>query len=205
MMKWTIRRPTAAALVLVSLAATAAALVVWAQVTRRLEQEGTAARQREKEATEMKQAFETERNEAWGQRTEAKRQRDEAVRLLEFNLAAVRDHAKVVVDGKQGRVAEAAVTGKYNPGAVLYQLACAYARSARAFRVDASLAPEHAARLSKEYADSAMSLLMAAKQVGYFADSPICYKLDDQPELQELEKRPDFQQLRRSDGGVPKK
>ncbi len=190
-MKWARRRPAVAALLLLSLTATAAALVVWAQLTRRLEQEGNAARQREKEATELKQMYEKERDHAWGQEAEAKRQRDEVVQLLTNFLDAVRNHATAALEGKTAR----ASTGKYNTGEVLYHLACAYARSSEAFRTDARLAPEHAHRLSEEYADSAMKLLLAASQIGYFDEEAICYKLDKQPELKLLSERREFKEL----------
>ncbi len=202
--KWARRRPAAAALVLILLTATIGALFAWVKFTRWLEQEGIDARQREKAATQMQQLYEKERDKALVQEGEAWRQRDEAVRLLEYGLAAVRDHAMVVVEGKNTRVA----TGRYNPGEVLYQLACAYARSSKKFSEDAGLAPDHAHRLSQEYADSAMFLLLAAKQVGYFAENnagAICYKLDEQPELRVLSERPDFQHLRKSESTVPKK
>jgi len=201
--KWARRRPAAAALVLFLLTITIGALFAWAKFTRWLEQEGIDAREREKVATTLQQLYEKERDEARAQKAEARRQRDEAVRLLEYGLAAVRDHALVVVEGKNTRVA----TGKYNPGEVLFQLACAYARSSETFRKDASLAPEHARRLSDEYADSAMSLLMAANQVGYFTDEAICYKLDQKEELKLLSERREFKQLLlpQGRGAFPKK
>jgi serine/threonine protein kinase len=182
--KWARRRPAGAALVLLTVTATVGALVAWAAFTGRLEQEKTEARR-------LQRLYETERDRAIEQGLETRRQRDEAVRLLEIGLAAVRDHARVVVQGKQSDLLTE------NPGEVLFQLACAYARSSEAFRKDAGLAPDHARRLSDEYADSAMTLLKAASQIGFFSNDMNCncQRLNEKPELQLLKGRREFKQL----------
>jgi hypothetical protein len=192
--KWTIRHPAAAVLLVLTAAAVTAALVLWATFTkelatftRQLETEKTEARKQEKIATDLKQMYEKERDYAWSQR-------DEAVLLLEANVAAVRDHAKVVGRGKAAEIETA------NPGEVLFRLACAYARSSRTFRNDKSLAPEHAGRLADEYADGAMTLLKAAQQIGFFDNPENCNRLRlEKEDLQPLADRSDFKQL-----GLPK-
>ena len=200
---WVRRRPAAAALTgVIALAVVALlGLGIWyngrlSDANNRLsdEQKQTVverdqARKQEAIATDLQQKYEKERNNAVEQEAEARRQRDQVVRLLKINVAAVRDHAKVVVEGKQ------ADYRTKNPGEVLYQLACAYARSSEAFRTDANLVPAHARWLSEEYADSAMILLLAARELGYFDSDPICYKLDKQEELKLLSERREFKQL----------
>ena len=123
--------------------------------------------------------------------------RAEAVRLLDFSLAAVRDHAETAVSGKRADVKTA------NPGEVLFQLAIVYARYSEVFRKDTSLEREHADRLSEQYASCSMKLLKGAEKIGFFDkdddDHCNCRRLRSQKELQLLSNRRDFQEL-----GLPK-
>jgi hypothetical protein len=190
--RWARRRPTAAALVLLTITATAGALFAWWAFTQRLEQERDKAVKQEARATELKDLYEKESKRADEEKTTAWKQRDEAVHLLEVSVAAVRDHAWVVEKGKQADLRTA------NPGEVLFQLACAYARSSEKFRTDTGLQREHAMRLSSEYADGAVELLKSAEQIGFFDkkdDNCNCDRLRDQKDLQLLKGRSDFQQL----------
>jgi tRNA A-37 threonylcarbamoyl transferase component Bud32 len=187
-LKWVKRRPTQAALVAVTCTAALVLLAVWAAFTAQVTAERNHAREQEGIARANQKVAETERD-----RAEQQRQRAEA--LLVGCTTAVRDYAQTTVRGK----GEAMATGEQ--GAVLYVLACFYAKTAGAFPEDIGLTSSDRSKLAEEYASRAVYLLKQAMELGYFARPENRNKLRQDQELASLRSRRDFQDLVRSVGG----
>jgi serine/threonine protein kinase len=180
--KWAKRHPVAAVAVLLCIVATIGVLSVWAWFTDELKAQRDAAVRAEANERQLSTQLGIEKANAEKSEIESRRQRDEAVKLLEINLDAVQTHAKVVTRGKQEDIRA------HYPGEVLFRLGCAYARSAQTFRNDKSLVPEHAQRLAERYTESAFLLLEAAKEIDYYKQDDNYKKLDTMPELQQLKR-----------------
>src|SRR5207244_12774477 len=85
------------------------------------------------------------------------------------------------------------------PGALLYNLACVYALSAKAVRANNSADPpvpaaESGKRLD-QYARHAVALLQEARQAGFFARAANVQNLKKDPDLDAVRSRDDFKKL----------
>jgi hypothetical protein len=193
LLKWTRRRPAAAALVLVSILAVGGLLGVWAAFTARLQDEtrraDQLARQRDQEAKEAKRLEGVAREEA----ARAKKQSDLAENALVICVNAVGDFAHILGEGK---MADARAS---NPGGVLFELALTYARSANKLRANwGGLENAQALRLAERYENGAAELLDAADRIGYFRNPQNAVqrrRLRTDPDLETLRRLPQFQQL----------
>jgi tRNA A-37 threonylcarbamoyl transferase component Bud32 len=196
--KWLRRRPAAALLVGMSSLALAMVVVLWISFTFRLNEQKREAVEQRDEAIRQRKRAEREKEEARKQkeialaeRSEARKQSKRARHLLGLTATAV---DRIAVKVRSSRMEETA-SGK--PGAVLFTLACFYARTAKALNSDPDLAVEDGARLAEQYAVSAVRLLGCANQLGYFrSDRPANRRaLETREELAILRSREDYKRL----------
>jgi hypothetical protein len=181
-LKWARRRPAAAALVAVTALAATALLAVWIALTARLRAETNRALEQQVIAEEQRTLAERERDEA-------RLQSARAEEMLQIAVKGMEEHALVTRSARQ----EEAV--RSNPGAVLFKLACSYARTSTAFRDNARLTPPDRAELARQYATLAMKLLVCAEGIGYFSKAANLQELTGHTDLNPLRERPDFRAL----------
>lgn len=77
----------------------------------------------------------------------------------------------------------------------LHDLAVPYTLAVALARHDGHLTPAERARLSEEYAASAVALLRRAQAAGFFTVAALVERLRNNPELAPLRSRADFQAL----------
>ena len=189
--KWVRRRPAAAAVLATAALALAGLVAAWALFTARLEAERvTAVRERDNADAERRRAHEQE-DLARRERDEARRQATRADRILTL---AVADLDRFATDLRSAKVDELSTR---NTGAVLFKLACSYARASAAIEAETGLPVQNRAQLFEQYARGAVKLLDCARKVGYF-DLPRKANRDDlkgNKDLDPLRRRADFRQL----------
>jgi serine/threonine protein kinase len=152
-LKWVKRRPAVSALLGATGVAVAALVVVWVTFTIRLEEQ-------RRQAVWHRELAEGQAREAKSQGEEARRQSERAGHLLSLAATAVDEiavSARVSGEGRSG-----------STGAVLFKLACFYARASRTLGQDEILPAADRRRLAEQYAVSAVRLLNCAERVGFF-------------------------------------
>ena len=182
--KWVKRRPAASGMVGLSALALVALVTVWVSFTIQLDEQKRDAITQRDEARKQKDV-------ALAERAEALRQSNRARHLLALSANAVDEIAVNLRGGKQEEIASG------RPGAILFKLACHYAKTSKALSGDPDLALEDRTLLGKQYAVSAVRLLGCAKQVGFFAakgseSRPTLAKNSD---LEVLRSREDYKQF----------
>jgi serine/threonine-protein kinase len=212
--KWSRRRPAAAALVAVSCAALLALLGGWAWFTGQLQTAKVHAEEQQRLADEQRREAQRERERALEQellakeqeriareqaalareqgrlaleqRDLARQQQERAEKILEIAMGAVNEFSQVIKEGK--RMAEA----RSNPGFLLFKLACAFSRAATIIQSAGDLPEQDRAKLSARYADRAVDLLTTAAQLGFFTDFANREKFKEAKELDPLRPRLQF-------------
>jgi hypothetical protein len=196
--RWCRRNPIvaglSAALLLVALGAFAAVLVA---LGREREQRRLAEDNEQKAHRATLQAEQKTRDEAKAtirarhERDEARRQAARADRILTL---AVADLDRFATDLRAAKVDELS-TG--NTGAVLFKLACSYARAAAALKAETELPVQNRDQLFEQYARGAVKLLDCASRVRYFEPTRKANRddLKNNKDLNPLRQRRDFQQL----------
>jgi serine/threonine protein kinase len=182
--KWVRRRPAAASLIGAGGLALAGLVALWASFTIRLEEQKRDAIEQRDEARKQKKV-------ALAERAEAQRQSRRAGHLLALMATAVDEIAVAA------RSAKAAESSSGSPGAVLFKLACFYARASRTLAGDRDMAGEDRDRLAEQFAVSAVRLLGCAETVGFFERGRAANRqeLHKSKDLAVLRSRPDYKRL----------
>jgi len=130
--------------------------------------------------------------------------------ILARVLARAGDHhrAAAEVEALAGSATPAIPTAPAiptTPGSREYSLAAALAQASKTARVDAGLALANRAVLAERYAARAVSLLIRAREAGYFVNPYNLTVLNREPDFDPLRPRADFQALRAAlmDQGFP--
>ncbi len=182
--KWMRRRPAAAALLAAGALAAAALVAVWALFTVRLDEQ-------KREAIEQRDEARRQKAIALADRAEAQRQSERARHLLALTASAVDE---IAVNVRSAKMSEG---GSRNPGAVLFKLACFYAKASKTLSADPGLEADDRHRLAEQYAVSAVRLLGCAEQAGFFrpGGGGTRQALERTDDLAGLRPRADYQRL----------
>jgi serine/threonine protein kinase len=187
--KWAKRKPTAAALIAVSVIGIASLLGVWATFTQELKQALKHAEEKEREATTGWALAEKREKDVEREKDLAKKEHDRAEKLLYRCVSAIDQNFQAIQQAKD------VSRSVQNPHAILFELARFFAKTSASYREDTELAQVDRDRLAEKYAVRAVDLLERARQTDFFIPAPNRDKLKNEKDLDALRSRPDFQRL----------
>jgi hypothetical protein len=143
------------------------------------------------DADRLRHLAEEKESQVRRERDEARRQTERAERILRLAAADLDLFATSLRSAK----VEELTTG--NTGAVLFKLACTYARACAALQQDRDLPLKDRDRLADQYSRGAVKMLLCAEKVNYFRPEKTKnrHDLKTSRDLDALRSRPDFRSL----------